>query len=94
LFGILAAVGSIVTAFRGKLRPTVSQLALTMIAMVITRDSVRTLQLEPYFTTAKLTVAPQYDVMVLFLIVLLAGLACIGYMLHLAFPKSTAGGSQ
>ncbi|HOW66334.1 MAG TPA: hypothetical protein P5186_14010 [Candidatus Paceibacterota bacterium] len=94
LLGVLVGIGAAVSAFRGKLRPTIIQLAVTMIAMIITRDQLRALYLKPHFEPSSLSLNPQYGVLVLFLVVLVAGLATVAYMLRLAFARSIHGGAQ
>jgi hypothetical protein len=94
LFGVLVGLGATMSAFRGKLRPTIVQLLITMIAMTVTRDQLRALYLQPYFQPSTLTVNPQYGVLILFLVVLVVGLGAVGYMLRLAFPGSVRGGAR
>jgi hypothetical protein len=84
LLGFLAGIGALVTALLGKLRPTVIQLLITMIAMIITRQNLRTLYLQESFQLDSLQVSPQLSVLFLFLIVFIIGLGTVWYMVKAA----------
>jgi hypothetical protein len=84
---ILLALGAVGTAFRGRVRFTVGLTFLTALFMVITRYNVRSLYLEAYFSPSQLKLSPQYGVLALFLLVLLAGIAAIIYMVRISFPS-------
>ena len=87
--GLLCGIGSIGTAFMGNYRPTVIMAALTVAAMILTRDKLRTLYLQGTFDTASLQISEQHDVLVLFLLVLGFGLAAVIWMLKVGFAPST-----
>jgi len=87
MLGFLTALGMLITAFGQKLRPTLSMFIITILAMVITRHNLRAMYLENDFQLSSLTLTPQYGVMILFFVVLIAGLAAVGYMLRAAFPS-------
>lgn len=88
LIGFLGGIGAVATAFAGKLRPTLSMLLLTIVAMVITRAHLRDMYLEGKFSLSSLELSPQYGVMILFFIILVIGLISIAYILKVAFkPK-------
>jgi hypothetical protein len=89
--GILAAVGAVVSALRGKPRPAVVQIIFTLVAMVFSRHQLRALYLEAHFKPESLTVAPQYSMLILFLVVLVAGLAAVAYMIRLASASAQGG---
>ena len=91
--GVLSGIGALVTAWQGKLRPTLVQLGITLVLMVATRDGLRSAYLRPHFDLSQLKLAPQYDVLFLFLVVLLAGLAIMAYMVRLAFAPGGKGGA-
>ena len=55
---------------------------LSVAAMVIMRDVLRNLALAPYFSPNQLPVAPQWSIIVLFVFLLVAGLATLYYMLR------------
>ena len=82
LVGFASGIGAIATAFMSKLRPTVIMLLTTIVAMVITRHNLRTLYLGDMFKLETLELSPQYDVLALFLVILIAGLAAVGYMVN------------
>jgi hypothetical protein len=84
---ILPALGAVGTAFRGRVRSTVGLAFLAVLLMVITRYNVRSLYLEPYFSPSQLKLSPQYGVLALFLLVLLAGIAAIIYLVRISFPS-------
>ncbi len=85
LIGFLAGLGTLATAFAGKLRPTLIMLAFTLLAMVIQRHNLREMYLANKFELTSLQLNPQYGVMIIFFIVLIIGLASVGYMLKLSF---------
>lgn len=85
LLGFLCGIGTIVTAFANKLQPTISLLAITLAAMVITRTFLRSMYLKGKFSLSSLELAPQYGVMALFFVVLVIGLLAVGYMLKAGF---------
>ena len=88
MLGFLAAIGAIATAFAGKLRPTLSMLIITILAMVVIRHQLRAMYLDGKFSLSSLDMVPQYGVMILFFVVLIVGLYAVWYMLKAAFtPK-------
>jgi hypothetical protein len=91
MVGMLAALGAIVSALRGKLRPAVVQLLITLLAMVYSRAQLRSIYLDAHFRPESLSVVPQYGMLALFLGVLILGLAVVGYMVRLAFPCVSGG---
>lgn len=87
MIGILAGIGALVTGFLGKLRPTIIQVLVTLVAMIITRYNLRMMYLSDDFQLSQLKLEPQYGVLILFLVVLLVGLGAIVYMLKAGFNK-------
>lgn len=85
VIGIFAGIGALVTAFLGKLSPTISQLLITLLAMIVTRYNLRMMYLSDSFELSQLQLKPQYGVLVLFLVILLIGLGAIYYMLKAGF---------
>ena len=85
LLGILVGIGAMVTGFMGKLKPTILQLLITLVAMIITRYNLRMMYLADNFQLKQLELTPQYGVMILFFVVLLVGLVAIAYMLKVGF---------
>lgn len=88
MLGILAGIGALVTAFLGKLTPTITQLLITLTAMIITRYNLRMMYLSDSFQLSQLQLKPQYGVLVLFLVILLVGLGAIYYMLKAGFKTN------
>ncbi len=67
---------------------------LSVAAMVIVRDTLRTAYLAPYFRLTDLKTAPQWGVIALFLAVFLGGVLTLAFMLRavaVARPQSAAG---
>jgi hypothetical protein len=91
ILGFAAVIAVLVTGFLGKLAATSWLLLVTVILMVINRANLRTLYLEPYFSPGSLENTPQYSVMFLFFLVLVAGLAAVGYMLKVSFQTAEGG---
>lgn len=89
--GVLAGIGAAISALRGKVRPAAIQLLVTVVAMVVSRDHVRSIYLRPHFKTESLALNPQYDMLILFLVVLALGLAVVGYMLRLSLVRARGG---
>ena len=59
----------------------VGAVGVTVILMVVIRQRVRTLWLEPAFSVDRLAASPQWGAILLFAALLLAGLALVGWML-------------
>ena len=55
---------------------------LTVAVMVIMRDVLRNLALAPYFSLNQLPVAPQWNIILIFVVLFVAGLATLYYMLR------------
>ncbi len=85
MLGILAGIGALVTGFLGKFKPAVVQLLITLVAMIITRHNLRMMYLSDNFQLSELKISPQYGILILFLVVLVAGLGAIAYMLKIGF---------
>jgi hypothetical protein len=66
---------------RGLLRTTGLVLVLTLLAMVILRDAVRGLYLAPFIRIHELPARTQIDLLLLFLVVFVLGLAAVAWML-------------
>ena len=87
--GFLSALGAIATSFSGNYRATMSMGVVTVIAMILTRDQLRSMYLEGIFDTATLQVDPQYGVLTLFLAILVLGLVAVAWMIRAGFRPST-----
>lgn len=85
ILALFSAFAALSLSFKNYARLCVVAVLFTVANMVLIRDVVRTAYLKPYFHVSNLKVSPQYSPMILFLIVLVAGIILIGYMLKLAF---------
>lgn len=92
LLGVAAGTAAVILAFLGKRLPTAVLALAALLAMVLARDALRSLYLDSRFRISSLVVAPQYDVLALFLVILVAGLVLVAYMLKLGFRDRKAGG--
>ncbi|MGA9120323.1 MAG: hypothetical protein WB699_13255 [Bacteroidota bacterium] len=90
--GFLCAIGALAAAFARQFYPTLIMIALTLVAMVFTRDALRLMYLRDVFDLSSLHVHPQYGVLLLFGLVLLIGLACVAWMMKAGF-RTTPGRS-
>jgi hypothetical protein len=80
----LVALGVLVPPDRisaGRITIASAAIGVTVILMVILRQRVRTLWLEPAFRTEQLSVASQWGAILLFLFLFLAGVLLVGWML-------------
>lgn len=82
--GIIAGILAIVTSIRGKLWPTVIVLFGTVAVMAVIRALLRAAYLGDFFSVGDLVVAPQYDVLAVFLVIFIVGLALLWYMIKIA----------
>lgn len=78
-----AALASLVFGIQRRLWPSVGAVMLTVPAMVLVRDAVRTLYLAPFFDIAPSTARPQYSPIAVFGLFLVLGATAIGYMVRL-----------
>jgi hypothetical protein len=90
MFGILTGISGMVFGFLGKFKVTLIHVILTLILMIVTRYNLRMMYLNDDFQLSQLQLSPQYGILILFLVVLLAGLVAIAYMLKVGF-KNTDG---
>ncbi len=80
----LVAMGVLVPSDRisaGRLYLASAAIGVTVILMVILRQRIRTMWLDPFFRTEQLSVASQWGAILLFLILFLAGVLLVGWML-------------
>jgi hypothetical protein len=82
---------SLVTAFfalyygaKERVWPATAAMGTTILLMVLVRDLARQAYLAPYFHPADLQIVPQWSPMLLFLAILVIGVAVVVYMLKLA----------
>ena len=88
MIGILAGIGALVFAFLGKLTGAVVHLLITLVAMILTRYNLRMMYLSDNFKLDELQLTPQYGVLALFVLILIAGVVAIIYMLKVSSIKS------
>lgn len=77
----LAILGTGEGLTRGRLAAAATTLGGTVALMVVIRHRVRTLWLEPVFSVGRLPASPQWGAVLLFALLLVAGLALVGWML-------------
>ena len=84
IFGaaLLLVLLALAAGFRKKVYPAAGIAAGLVVLMSFLRAYVRADFQKPYFSPDQLTVVPQYSPMILFFVTLLAGLACIAWMLR------------
>jgi hypothetical protein len=85
LSGIILAVLAVIFSLRGRVRPAVAAELAAVLLMILIRNLVRVGYLAPYFSLSDLKMVPQYSPMLLFLVILVAGLALIFWMLRLTW---------
>ncbi|MEW6595360.1 MAG: hypothetical protein AB1413_10880 [Thermodesulfobacteriota bacterium] len=73
---------------RERLWHATAAMTVTILLMILVRDLARHAYLAPYFHPADLPVAPQYSPMLLFFLILAAGLGIVAYMLRLAWQSA------
>ena len=86
--GIILAIGALVLAFLGKFWPTFWHLIALTLVMVLNRLALRDLYIGRFFKVSELTLKPQYDLLILFVIILLIGLAAVWYMVRTMISAS------
>jgi hypothetical protein len=77
----------------GLVTGALSAMTLTIVIMNITRHQVRVLYLEPFTAGSEFLVVPQWGNFVLFVVLLLAGLASVAWMVRRVL-KSPASGAD
>jgi hypothetical protein len=75
----------------GIVNGTLGAMTLTIAVMSITRHQVRELYLEPFSSQYSIATAPQWGNFVLFALLLVAGLATIGYMVRQVLDNRASG---
>jgi hypothetical protein len=75
----------------GLVNGTLGAMTLTIAIMSITRHQVRALYLEPSTAQFSFQVVPQWGNFLLFVVLLLAGLATVGYMVRRVLTASASG---
>ena len=90
LWGSVVLAAAAMALLRRNAPAGVAAITLTMVGMAITRQRVRVLTLEPYFTTGALEVNPQTVLFLIFAALLVSGLGVVGWMV---WKFATAGGA-
>jgi hypothetical protein len=90
MVALCAAMVSLVFGIRQRLWPSVAAAMLTVPAMVLVRDAVRGIYLEPFLDAAQSVAQPQYSPMAVFGLFLVLGAGAIGYMVRLYFKAKGA----
>ncbi len=86
--GFLCGVGAVASALGRQFRPAIIMIAVTIVAMVFVRDQLRSMYLQGLYDPATLDVHPQLGVPLLFVTVLLVGIAVITWLVKAGFPPS------
>ncbi len=85
---VALSAGLLVMAYRGRLWGSVTALALTMVVMILLRDTVRGAYLQGAYIPAKLPLVPAISPLLLFLIAFIIGLGILAWMLKLALDPA------
>ncbi len=85
VIGIVLAAAALYFGHKKNLMAASGTALILLVIMILIRDLVRILYLQPYFTVSDLAVKPEYSPLIFFLVVFIAGLGMIAYMLKLAF---------
>jgi membrane associated rhomboid family serine protease len=94
ILGIILALLALLTAPKSLLASSVAVLG-TVSAMAVLRHFVRIAYLRPYFDPHVLPVRGQWAVFSIFVVLLLAGLATVGWMLYVFYrPAATRRASS
>jgi len=75
----------------GTVSGTLGTMTLTIAVMSITRHQVRELYLEPFSSQYTIATAPQWGNFILFALLLVAGLATVGYMVRQVLDNRASG---
>lgn len=90
---VALAVASVPLAFRSLPAGAVA-VGLAVAGMALVRHRVRDASLAPHFTTESLPVSAQTGPFVVFVLILVLGLAVVGWMLGRFFPAARTGGTR
>lgn len=88
ILGINTALLSVFASLKGILRGSLVFLLLTLVFMVINRYNLRIFHLGENFSVSHLKIEAQWDIFAIFLIILILGMAIIGYMLKISSLKA------
>lgn len=82
--GMAGTLLSILFGLKNMLMPCAGTAVAVIAVMVLMRDILRRVMLEPHFSISTLKVEPQYSPLIMFLVALAIGLSLVVYMLKLA----------
>ena len=75
-------------ALKERVMPALYSLLSTIVLMVLTRDMLRTLYLQPWFSRSELNVQASYSPLLVFLLFFIGGIVLIGWMLKITFQDT------
>lgn len=81
VLALLLVIGVLVSSFRQQLAMTVVGTVVLVYLMSFLRSWLRTDLLADYFNLSELQVVPQYSSMLLFLVCLVGGVVCVGWLI-------------
>jgi hypothetical protein len=81
LIALLAVVGAVVVAYKRRFWLTFFHAVVIVVLMTFLRSWLRSDYLGNYFTLDQLQVLPQYSPLVMFLVTLVGGLVCVGWLI-------------
>ncbi len=91
VLGIVLTGVSLYQGFRGRPGPLTITMLLLIITMVLVRDQLRIILLDPYFRINGIPVHAQYSPMILFIISLIIGLGLVAYMISILRNQKEGG---
>jgi hypothetical protein len=80
---LAGALAALAFGLKQRVRPAAGAVLFTVTAMVLVRDSVRTLYLAPYFSPENVRVHPQYSPMMVFGLFVVLGIVTVVYLVRL-----------
>lgn len=81
LIALLAVVGAVVVAYKRRFWLTFFHAVVIVVLMTFLRSWLRSDYLGNYFTLDQLQVLPQYSPLIMFLVTLVGGLLCVGWLI-------------
>ncbi|MBF0530832.1 MAG: hypothetical protein HQK55_16505, partial [Deltaproteobacteria bacterium] len=91
ILNLAMATGTLITAFKRMVWPTVAGLLIIVSGMTLIRDALRDAFLGPYHSLSGLKVVGQFSPLILFLGTFAASLGLIGYMLKIYLTADKVG---
>jgi len=81
MLSLVAILGTLYVAFKGKFWLTFFHTVMVVVLMTFIRSWLRSDYLSEYFTLDQLQMVPQYQPFIMFLVTLVVGVICIGWLL-------------